>query len=94
MNRSEIGYIEKAMTQAFYNELEDGSFCGKIPQCPGVIAFGETMCQCRHELRTSLEGWVTVKKRHGDRIPAIYSADADKSIPLRKRAVYDKVVSV
>lgn len=35
-----IKYINKAMSKAVYDTLEDGSFCGKIPQCPGVIACG------------------------------------------------------
>ncbi len=61
-----IEYINKAMSKAVYDKLEDGSFSGKIPQCPGVIAFGETLHQCQQELKTSLEGWLIVKIRHGD----------------------------
>ncbi len=43
-------YINKAMSKAVYDKLEDGSFSGKIPQCPGVIAFGEMLFQCQQEL--------------------------------------------
>jgi hypothetical protein len=27
-------YSDKAMSKAAYDKLEDGSFFGKIPQCP------------------------------------------------------------
>jgi predicted RNase H-like HicB family nuclease len=64
-----IEYIDKAMSKAVYDKLEDGSFSGKIPQCPGVVAFGETLYQCQQELRSSLEGWLIVKIRHGDKLP-------------------------
>ena len=40
-----IEYINKAMSKAVYDKLEDGSFSGKIPQCPGVVAFGKTLYQ-------------------------------------------------
>ncbi len=62
-------YINKSMGKAVYDKLEDDSFSGKIPQCPGVIAFGETLYQCQQELRSSLEGWLIVKIRHGDKLP-------------------------
>jgi len=61
-----IEYINKAMSKATYDKLEESSFSGKIPQCPGVIAFGETLYQCEQKLRSSLEGWLIVKIRHGD----------------------------
>ena len=35
-------YVHRAMAQAVYNKLEDGTFAGKIPPCPGVVAFAET----------------------------------------------------
>jgi predicted RNase H-like HicB family nuclease len=42
-----IEYVNKAMTKAVYEKLEDGSYSGRIPPCPGVIAFGETLYQCQ-----------------------------------------------
>ena len=62
-------YIDKAMGKAVYDKLEDGSFSGKIPQCPGVIAFSETLYKCEQELRSALEGWLIVKIRHSDTLP-------------------------
>ncbi len=66
-----IEYINKAMTKAVYEKLDDGTYFGKVPQCPGVIAFEETLYQCQEELRSVLEGWLIVKIRHGDKLPVI-----------------------
>ncbi len=65
-----IDYINKALSKAEYDKLEDGTFFGKIPQCPGVIAFGKTLFECQIELKSVLEGWLIVKIRHGDILPA------------------------
>jgi hypothetical protein len=37
-----VKYIDRAMSKAVYDKLDDGSFSGKIPECSVVIAFGET----------------------------------------------------
>ena len=39
LNYMLIEYINKAMSKAVYDKLEDGCFSGKILQCPTVIAF-------------------------------------------------------
>ena len=62
-------YINKAMSKAVYDKLEDGSFFAKIPECPGVIAFADSLYQCQEELRSALEGWIIVRLRHGDKLP-------------------------
>ena len=82
-----IDYINKAMSKAIYDKLEDGSFSGKIPQCPGVIAFGETLYKCQQELKSSLEGWLIVKIRHGDKLPILGRINLNKKMPLPKEAV-------
>ncbi|NVL90011.1 MAG: type II toxin-antitoxin system HicB family antitoxin [Desulfobacterales bacterium] len=82
-----IEYINKAMSNATYDKLEDRSFSGKIPQCPGVVAFGETLHQCQQELRSSLEGWLIVKIRHGDKLPVIGRINLNKRMPAPKEAV-------
>ena len=53
-------YIALAMAQAAYDKLEDGTFAGRIPSCPGVIAFAVTLRQCEEELRSTLEDWLLV----------------------------------
>jgi len=75
------------MSKAVYDKLEDGSFSGKIPQRPGVVAFGETLYQCRQELISSLEGWLIVKIRHGDRLPVVGRINLNKRMPVPKEAV-------
>jgi len=77
-----IEYINKAMSKAVYEKLEEGNFVGKIPPCSGVIAFGETLYQCQEELRSSLEGWLIVKIRHGDKLPVIGRVDLNKKVRL------------
>ncbi|MBW2106511.1 MAG: type II toxin-antitoxin system HicB family antitoxin [Deltaproteobacteria bacterium] len=81
-----IEYINKAMSKAAYDKLEDGSFSGKIPQCPGVVAFGETLYECQQELRTSLEGWLIVKIRHGDKLPVIGRINLNRRMPVSQEA--------
>lgn len=80
-----LEYINQAMSIAAYDKLEDGSFFGKIPQCPGVVAFGETLYKCQQELRSSLEGWLIVKIRHGDKLPVINKINLNLKMPEQKR---------
>jgi len=82
-----IDYIDKAMNKAIYDKLEDGSFSGKISQCSGVIAFGETLYQCQRELKSSLEGWLIVKIRHGDKMPVLGKINLNKKMSLPKKMV-------
>ena len=77
-----IEYIDKALSKAVYDKLDDGSFSGKIPNCPGVIAFGATLYQCEQELKSSLEGWLIVKIRHGDKLPVIDRINLNKRMPV------------
>ena len=77
-----IEYINKAMSKAVYEKLEDDNFVGKIPSCSGVIAFGETLYQCQEKSRSSLEGWLIVKIRHGDKLPVIGRIDLNKKMPV------------
>jgi predicted RNase H-like HicB family nuclease len=80
-------YIERAMSKATYEKLEDGTYCGRIPRCQGTIAFGETLYQCQVDLRAVLEGWLVVKIRHGDHVPVIDGLDLNKGIPMLQEIV-------
>lgn len=80
-------YIERAMGKAVYDKLEDGTYYGKVPECLGAIAFGETLYQCQSELKSVLEGWLLVKIRHGDQLPVIDGVDLNKGIPVLKETV-------
>ena len=68
-------YIQSAMAGATYDKLEDNSFCGRIPACPGVIAFDESLEGCRNELQSVLEGWIILGLRSGDPLPVIDHID-------------------
>ena len=62
-------YIEQAMEQAEYDKLDDGTFGGSIPACPGVLAFGSTLRECETELRATLEDWILVGLKLGHTLP-------------------------
>ena len=65
-------YLTRALSQAEYDELEDGTFFGRIPAYKGVIAFAATLRECEDELRSVLEDWVLVglKLKHNLPIPS------------------------
>lgn len=79
-------YINAAMSKAVYEKLEDGSYAGQIPECPGTIAFTKTLFECEKELRSVLEGWIIFKIRHGDKLPVIDDVDLNKGIPDIRKA--------
>jgi predicted RNase H-like HicB family nuclease len=64
-------YVERALAQASYDKLEDGCFAGRIPQCPGVIAFSDTLRKCEDELRATLEDWALVGLKLGHSLPVV-----------------------
>ncbi len=71
-------YIERAIAQAEYDKLEDGSFSGRILSCKGVIAFGSTLQECETELRSTLEDWLLVGLKLGHALPVIDGIDLNK----------------
>jgi len=74
-------YIEAAMSKATYELLDDGSFYGEIPPCPGVYANADTLEECRSELQSGLEGWIILGLRLGHDIPPIGKISIDYSEP-------------
>ena len=56
-------YINRAMSQAEYDKLEDGTFSGRIPECTGVVAFAASLAECENKLRSVLEDWTNWVKR-------------------------------
>ncbi|MBI4297250.1 MAG: type II toxin-antitoxin system HicB family antitoxin [Chloroflexi bacterium] len=71
-------YVEHALSQAIYDKLEDGSFAGRIPLCPGVVAFGTTLRECQDELRSTLEDWILVGLKLGHPLPVIAGIDLNR----------------
>jgi predicted RNase H-like HicB family nuclease len=64
-------YLEGALVEAEYDKLEDGTFAGRIPCCPGVVAFATTLRACQEELRSTLEDWVSLGLKLGHPLPSL-----------------------
>ncbi len=62
-------YLEKRLKKAKYKMLRDGSYFGEIPGLKGVWADGNTLEDCRKELREVLEDWILLKVRNNEKIP-------------------------
>jgi predicted RNase H-like HicB family nuclease len=71
-------YISEAITIAKIEQLEDGTYAGKIPNCHGVIAFGETFSECQTQLRSTLEDWILVGLKLGHKLPIIAGIDLNQ----------------
>ncbi len=76
-------YVGLAMEQALYDKLDDASFSGRIPSCPGVLAFAPTLRECEEELRSVLEDWILVGLKLHHHLPVIGSIDLNKE-PARE----------
>jgi predicted RNase H-like HicB family nuclease len=76
-------YIEKAMSEALYDKLQDGTFAGRSPSCKGVLAFGPTLRECEEGLRSTLEDWILVGLKLGHPLPVIGGIDLNRE-PLRE----------
>ncbi len=71
-------YVERAVSDAIYDKLEDGTFAGRIPLCQGVVAFGATLRECQDELRSTLEDWIVVGLKLGHPLPVIAGIDLNR----------------
>lgn len=76
-------YVELAMRDAVYDKLEDATFSGRIPSCPGVLAFASTLKECEEELRSTLEDWVLVGLKLRHHLPVIGNIDLNRE-PVRE----------
>jgi predicted RNase H-like HicB family nuclease len=76
-------YMSQLMARAAYDELEDGTFAGRIPECKGVLVFGATLRACEDELRSTLEDWIVVGFKLGHPLPVIAGIDLNKE-PIRE----------
>jgi len=68
-------YVEQVLALAEYDKLEDGSFGGRIPPCPGVLAFGATLRDCEDALHSTLEDWILVGLKLRHPLPVIAGID-------------------
>ncbi len=81
-------YIKRALSQAEYDKLEDGTFFGRIPACKGVVAFASTLRNCEEELRSVLEDWVLTGLKLGHTLPVLDDID------LNENPKYEQLESV
>jgi predicted RNase H-like HicB family nuclease len=71
-------YFDRAMAQAVYDKLDDGTFAGRIPPCPGVVAFAASLAECSEELRSTLEDWVLLGMKLAHALPVIAGIDLNR----------------
>lgn len=64
-------YVGSTIVRSTFTRLEDGTYAGTIPECPGVVSFGTDLISCRDELRSTLEDWVLVGPKLGHTLPVV-----------------------
>ena len=80
-------YIQAAMRHAHYEIMENSRYWGDIPVCPGCWGDGDTLEECRENLRGALECWILLGVEHGDPLPIIDGLD----LKMREYAEADQV---
>lgn len=75
-------YVAEALAQAVYEKVEDGSYVGRIPSCPGAAAVAGTLRQCEESLRSTLEDWILLGLRMGHALPVVAGIDLNRE-PVR-----------
>ena len=73
-------YVESAMSSAAFEKLDDGTFAGTIPACQGVVAFGDTLVECRRLLQSTLEDWLLLGLRMGHAMPVLAGLNLDGTL--------------
>jgi len=68
-------YIQAALRHAHYEIMENGRFWGDIAPCKGCWGDGDTLEECRENLRGALECWILLGVQHGDKLPVIDGID-------------------
>jgi len=71
-------YVNQLMANAVYDKLEDNTFAGRIPQCKGVLAFGDTLRECEDELHSTLEDWILVGLKLSHPLPIVAGIDLNR----------------
>ena len=71
-------YLDRAMAQAVYEKLDDGTYGGRIPACPGVVAFAGSLSECSADLRSTLEDWVLLGVKLAHELPVIAGIDLNQ----------------
>ncbi len=65
-------YIEEALGRARYEIIEDEEpYYGEVKELKGVWATGETLEECRSNLKDVIEGWILLSIKKGLPIPKL-----------------------
>lgn len=75
-------YVEAALDLAEYDKLDDGTFAGRVPECPGTVAFGMSLRDCEAELQSTLEDWIVVGLKLGQALPVLAGIDLNETPPM------------
>jgi predicted RNase H-like HicB family nuclease len=75
-------YVSGAMGKSGVRQIEDGTWSGRIPDCPGVIAFGASREECEDELRSTLEEWILLGLKLGHELPIIGGINLNRAPEL------------
>jgi predicted RNase H-like HicB family nuclease len=73
-------YIDGALDRAVFEKLEDDSYWGSIPICPGVVACSNSLRDCERELRSVLEDWLLLGLKLNHNLPVIGGIDLNKDM--------------
>jgi hypothetical protein len=71
-------YLAEALRHSEFKQLDDGSIAGRIPDCPGLLVFGDSRADAEDDLRATLEEWVLLGLRLGHELPVIGGIDLNK----------------
>ena len=68
-------YLETAIKNTKYKQLEDNTWFAEIPGFDGVWANAGNIEECRRELIEVLEEWILLKTRDHEDIPVLEDID-------------------
>ena len=67
-----LEYIEEGLKRARYEIIKDDEpYYGEIPELEGVWTTGNSLEECRQNLREVLDGWILVRVKKGLVIPPL-----------------------
>lgn len=73
-------FVAAALAEARYKLLEDCTFFGEIPSCPGVWANETSLEKCREVLQEVLEEWLVLKLRDRDPLLPLGGIDLNRLV--------------
>ncbi|MDQ6908768.1 MAG: type II toxin-antitoxin system HicB family antitoxin [Chloroflexota bacterium] len=78
-------YVEKAMEQAEYEQMEDGAWWGQVTELKFTWAIAPTLEECRQGLRNEVEDWLVFAISRHSPIPTLGGIYCAAMIPSRSK---------